>query len=437
MAVAPPPSTWRTPFWLKVVGTGGPITLTTVRSNFDTVVAVYKPNQTPPSAANALFCNDDNRGDDVELTFPSVAGATYYTQWGGCAGCAGGSSGRMEFAILTNDARAFAAPAISRTRTNMSATTVTGEIQSCGTAPYGRTVWFRYAAPAAGDVTSRRVRLRPGDSPVPRRRDEPVHVQRRRRRQPPELDRRRLRATRRGPLPPGWGQGGGDAAVDFHFILNVTFAEDLDIDNDGYNKKPGPDCDDGDLSVHPQQVELPNNGKDDDCAGGDSHDTDLDGQDARPYGPDCNDGNDKLFPGAAEIRGNFVDENCDDGMPAARLSPIPDVSYGHVAVLHGRLFGVLKVTSMGKGYRVAVRCRGSSRCPGKFSKTTRTGRAVSTTRDKGVLPPGAEVEIRVTKPGANRFGYFVEYKVVAPRDLIKRTCTIQPGSGRLTGCRRA
>ena len=56
-----------------------------------------------PAAANALFCNDDNRGNDVELTFTSQAGATYYTQWGGCAGCAGGSSGPMDFAILTND----------------------------------------------------------------------------------------------------------------------------------------------------------------------------------------------------------------------------------------------------------------------------------------------------------------------------------------------
>ncbi len=84
-------------FWLKVDGTGGPITLSTAGSNFDTIVAVYKPNQTPSDANAYWFCNDDNRGDDVELTFDSVAGATYYTQWGGCAGCAGGvSSGSAE-----------------------------------------------------------------------------------------------------------------------------------------------------------------------------------------------------------------------------------------------------------------------------------------------------------------------------------------------------
>ena len=113
------------------------------------------------------------------------------------------------------------------------------------------------------------------------------------------------------------------------------------------------------------------------------------------------------------------------------------MSYSHVAVLAGRQFGVLKVTSLGKGYRIAVRCRGSGRCPKKFTKKTRTRRAVSTNRYKRLFGPGAEVEIRVTKPGTNRFGFFVEYKVVAPRDVVKRTCTIQPRSGRLTGCRRA
>ena len=96
---------------------------------------------------------------------------------------------------------------------------------------------------------------------------------------------------------------------------------------------------------------------------------------------------------------NFVDENCDDKAPAAQLSPFPAVSYSHVAVLAGRQFGTLKVTSVGKGYRIAVRCRGSSRCPGKFTKKTKSRRAVSTNRYKRLFAPGAEVEVRVTRPG--------------------------------------
>jgi hypothetical protein len=341
--------------------------------------------------------------------------------------------------ILTNDMRANAAPVdvANRARTNLSASTEGGEVQTCGTAPYGRTVWFRYVAPAEGRVTFAASRFDIVTALYRGNATSPFMCTDNDSGNP-------LSSTVFGDVKPGevlylqvGGKGSGAAAVEDNFTLNTTFAEDQDIDNDGYNKRPGPDCDDADPSVHPQQIETPNNGKDDDCAGGDSHDTDLDGQDAEPYGPDCDDGNDAIFKGAAEIRGNFVDENCDDKTPAAQLSPFPAVSYSHVAVLAGRQFGVLKVTSVAKGYRIAVRCRGSSRCPKKFTKKTKSRRAVTTNRYKRTFGPGAEVEIRVTKPGVNRYGYFVEYKVVAPRDVVKRTCKIQPKSGRLTGCRRA
>ena len=310
---------------------------------------------------------------------------------------------QAEFTILTNDRREFATPAITRTRANWSATTVAGENVTCNGVQYGRTVWFRYVAPAAGTVTLSASRFDTVSALYRQNATTPFDCN--------DNDQGNiLRSSVSGYVLPGevvYLQVGGRAPVgnpgfEDNFSLDVTFAEDQDIDNDGYNKTPGPDCVDTDPSVHPQQPEIPNNGKDDDCAGGDGHDTDLDGQDAEPFGPDCNDGNDKIFTGAAEIRGNFVDENCDDKAPAAQLSPFPAVSYSHVAVLAGRQFGTLKVTSVGKGYRIAVRCRGSSRCPGKFTKKTRSRRAVSTNRYKRLFGPGAEVEVRVTKPGVNR-----------------------------------
>jgi hypothetical protein len=232
-------------FWLKVEGTGGPITLSSVGSNFDTLVAVYLANQTPANGTR-WFCNDDNRGDDVELTFNSQAGATYYTQWGGCAGCAGGSFGRAEFTILTNDRREFAAPAITRTRANWSATTVGGETQFCGPAQYGRTVWFRYVAPAAGTVTFAASRFDTVSALYRGNATTPFDCN--------DNDQGNiLRSAVSGSVVPGevlylqvGGKGAANAAFEDNFSLDVTFAEDQDIDNDGYNKTPGPDCDDAD-----------------------------------------------------------------------------------------------------------------------------------------------------------------------------------------------
>jgi hypothetical protein len=72
--------------WFKVTGTGSEITIDTAGSDFDTVVAVYTD---PASAASAVACNDDVALEPVgrtlqsAVTFPTVAGTTYYVQVGG------------------------------------------------------------------------------------------------------------------------------------------------------------------------------------------------------------------------------------------------------------------------------------------------------------------------------------------------------------------
>src|SRR5215210_5083679 len=68
-------------------GTGGPVTLTTDGSDFDTVLAVY-PASGP---LQPITCNDDVGGSAAtsEVTFTAQAGTAYLVQVGGCSGNAG------------------------------------------------------------------------------------------------------------------------------------------------------------------------------------------------------------------------------------------------------------------------------------------------------------------------------------------------------------
>lgn len=93
----------------------------------------------------------------------------------------------------------------------------------------------------------------------------------------------------------------------------------IDNDDDGYGEgcERGPDCDDSDRNVNPSRTEVPGNGKDDDCQGGD---VDCDDGDGDGYGigqdctaPDCNDEDAEVNFGMSEICGNSKDDDCRDG----------------------------------------------------------------------------------------------------------------------------
>ncbi len=72
--------------WYTVTGTGGPITVDTAGSDYDTVMAVYTGS---PGSFETVACLDDVPLDPVgrtlqaAITFDSVAGVTYYVQIGG------------------------------------------------------------------------------------------------------------------------------------------------------------------------------------------------------------------------------------------------------------------------------------------------------------------------------------------------------------------
>jgi hypothetical protein len=146
--------------WYLITGNGRRITLDTRGSGIDTVIAVYDGD-----SGVFIRCNDDIRtpapsDTDSELTFPSASGHPYLVQIGACRECsAAATEGHVEFVAFSapaNDTRSAAVtlatgrPSSAR---NWGGTTDAGERLLCGSAPYSRTVWFRYNAPGTGTAT--------------------------------------------------------------------------------------------------------------------------------------------------------------------------------------------------------------------------------------------------------------------------------------------
>jgi hypothetical protein len=82
----------------------------------------------------------------------------------------------------------------------------------------------------------------------------------------------------------------------------------VEYDQDGDGVRPPQDCVPTDPTAHPGGAEVPDNGVDEDCSGGDAiYDADHDGH---PAANDCNDRTAAVHPGATDIPGNGIDEDC-------------------------------------------------------------------------------------------------------------------------------
>lgn len=89
----------------------------------------------------------------------------------------------------------------------------------------------------------------------------------------------------------------------------VAHATPPDTDSDGYPDSI--DCAPEDPSIHPRANEIPYDGIDQDCSGGDLCDVDLDGYDAEACGgSDCDDDAESTSPAGVDIPGDGIDQDC-------------------------------------------------------------------------------------------------------------------------------
>lgn len=413
--------------WWSFTGTGGPVTVSTRGSEVDTVLAIYEVG-----TSVLLACNDDLH--PIDYTQPNlhynvdseifleetIPGREYNVQVGACTPVppetCGAEVGNVSLRVSkppANDDRADATPITAGSMLvsdNIGATLEPGENGLCEKSPYAKTVWFRYSVPAPGTVVVATsgfdtvLAIYSADSGIPLAcNDDAVKGESGASRIPPispageplYLLPGEYLIQVGGYYDPGFS---AVAAEEGELQLQVSFSEDLDVDNDGVDR--GPDCNDNDPNIHPGAVEIPNNEVDENCDGVKAFDRDEDGYLAPPLGQDCNDENGAIHPHAKEIRGNGIDENC-DGVAAPRklLKPYLDIRAARYegADPHTWIREVL-VGSVPAGVKVELRCRGG--CPfrdiGPIEIRQARGKRVVAHGFR--VEPGAALEERVTKP---------------------------------------
>lgn len=443
--------------WWEFTGNGGPITISTLASNFDTVLGVYEVE-----GGDLLACNDDIQPQDPtrpnlqfrvssEVLLQSVAGGHYAVQVGGCIPveeCGDQTSGNVTLRISptpVNDDRVAAMPILAGVPsavTNTGATLEPNEMRTCDTGEpqgvhqYGKTVWFKYVAPRVGTAAFSAagfdtiVAVYRGSATAPLGcNDDAVEGQFGASRLPKLLP----------PAPPlevtpgeyliqvgGFFDDGFSpvAARNGPLSVQVEFIPDLDLDNDGVNTER--DCDDEDAAIRPGADEVWNNDVDENCDGFRVYDRDNDGVSAPPLGTDCRDDDASINPRTNEVSGNRIDENCDTQTPdfPRMLTRIGILEKQYKNPKPHSWIPAVSLSEVPTGARIEVRCIGVA-CPWPARRFQVKEKRGTLELPAGFrLAVGERVDVRVTR--AETIGREQEFRIRAGKKPATKTYCLDP-----------
>ena len=234
------------------------------------------------------------------------------------------------------------------------------------------------------------------------------------------------------------GPGTDTATVDtIDFVTDcetVDASAELEPDRDGDGFATPADCDDHNAAIRPGVVDIPENGIDEDCVGGDFVILDRDGDGvSRPA--DCDDGNPLVRPGLAEIPGNAVDEDCSAG-PAPFRRTGAEITSRFSASARGTKVERLVARRVPAGATLLFRCRGRG-CPkprtvrrevDKAAKRVKLHPLVAGRR----LKPGAKLQVRITLPEA--IGTVATFRIRDGKLPIRKSLCLPPGADRPQRC---